>query len=82
MARSNEFTHGGSNSKNLGLLLRALANIIAFALMWFGLLFWIGGCTLISLPAAIPVVLTIVGAALTVLLLIANLFGPFAHRVK
>ena len=31
MARSNEFTHGGSVGKNLVLLLRALLNLISFA---------------------------------------------------
>ena len=82
MAKSGQFTHGGSNGKNLSLLMRALGNIIAYALLWFGLATWLPESPLITLPTGIPMCCTIVGAALTVLLLVANLFSPYSHRVK
>lgn len=83
MPRSNEFTHGGSNSKNLGLLLRALVNIIATAALGFG-------ASQIGEPSKIifgldPMITNgclIGGAVLTVICLVWNLFGPFIHRKK
>lgn len=82
MARSNEFTHGGSVGKNLVLLLRALLNLISFAALWFGLSQWGADTVLFGLPAFVPTLCTFGGAGLCVLCLIVNLIGPFAHRVK
>ena len=35
-----EYTHGGSVWKSLGLLLRGLWNLISFAAIWAGLVFY------------------------------------------
>lgn len=82
MARSNEFTHGGSVGKNLGLLLRAIANVIAFALLFFGISQLGAAAVLFGLPSSLPLICTILGGVLTALFLYLNLFAPFAHRVK
>ena len=82
MARSNEFTHGGSVGKNVALMLRAILNILAYGVMWFGIMLWIGSFTLFTIPSPIPLIMTIAGAVCVVILLVVNLFGPFAHRVK
>lgn len=82
MARSGEFTHGGSDGKNLVLLLRAIPNIIAYALTWFGLGTWLPADPLVSLPEGIPMCCTIIGAVFTVFLLVVNLITPYTHRVK
>lgn len=82
MARSNEFTHGGSVGKNLWLLLRALVNVIAFAALWFGLSQLGAEKVMFGLPDFLPLVLTIAGGVLTVFFLYVNLFAPFAHRKK
>ena len=80
--KSGQFTHGGSNGKNMTLLLRALLNIISYALLWFGLAAWLPESPLIALPSPVPAVCTIAGAALTIVLLVLNLFKPYAVRVK
>ncbi len=82
MARSNEFTHGGSVGKNLALLLRALLNSISFALLWFGMSQWGTAAPLFKLPSLVAPVCTLSGAALTVLCLVLNLIVPLSRRVK
>lgn len=80
MARSNEFTHGGGIGKNIGLMLRAILNLLSFGLLWFGL-FQLGADeVLFELPEKIPLVCTIAGAALTLLFLVVNLITPWLHR--
>ncbi len=76
MARSNEYTHGGSAGKNIYLLLRALLNLIAFGALFFGL------SPMAAALGAMQTVVTIAGAALLVLCLWLNLIGPFIHRKK
>lgn len=76
MARSNEYTHGGSAGKNIYLLLRALLNIVAFAALFFGL------SPMASALGAIATIITIAGAVLLVLCLWINLISPYIHRKK
>ena len=75
MAKSGGFTHGGSVWKNLALLFRALANILAFGALWYGLVRMADEPMLGTICAA-------AGGVLCVLLLAANLILPFIHRVK
>ncbi len=76
MARSNEYTHGGSAGKNIYLLLRALLNLIAFGALFFGL-------SPVAAPlGTVQTVIIIAGAVLLVLCLWLNLIGPFIHRKK
>lgn len=80
MARSNEFTHGGGVGKNIGLMLRAILNLLSFGLLWFGL-FQLGADeVLFGLPDTVPLICTIAGAALTLLFLVVNLIAPWRHR--
>ena len=76
MARSNEYTHGGSAGKNIYLLLRALLNIVAFAALFFGL------SPMASSLGTAATIITIAGALLLVLCLWINLIAPFIHRKK
>lgn len=80
MARSNEFTHGGGIGKNIGLMLRAILNLLSFCLLWFGLLQLGAGEVLFGLPDTVPLTCTIAGATLTLLFLIVNLISPWRHR--
>lgn len=82
MARSHEFTHGGSVGKNLGLLFRSILNILAFGVLWAGLLQLASNEVLFGSPEDTPMICTIVGGGATVLLLFVNLFLPWAHRAK
>lgn len=80
MARSNEFTHGGGVGKNIGLMLRAILNLLSFGLLWFGL-FQLGADeVLFGLPEKTPLICTVAGAALTLLFLFINLIAPWRHR--
>lgn len=72
--RNNDYTHGGSAGKNLILLFRALANIVAFAAMWYGT------ATLES--GVVSVICAFGGAALSAVLIYLNLISPFIHRAK
>ena len=76
MARSNEYTHGGSAGKNIYLLLRALLNIVAFAALFFGL------SPMAQSLGSLATVVTIAGGVLLVLCLWINLIAPFIHRKK
>jgi hypothetical protein len=76
MARSNEYTHGGSAGKNIYLLLRALLNIVAFAALFFGL------SPMAQKLDSLATVITIAGAVLLVICLWINLIAPFIHRKK
>jgi hypothetical protein len=76
MARSNEYTHGGSAGKNIYLLLRALLNIVAFAALFFGL------SPMAQKLDSLATVVTIAGAVLLVICLWINLIAPFIHRKK
>lgn len=76
MARSNEYTHGGSAGKNIYLLLRALLNVIAFAALFFGL------SPMAADLGSIATIITIAGAVLLVLCLWINLIAPFIHRKR
>lgn len=76
MARSNEYTHGGSAGKNIYLLLRALLNVIAFAALFFGL------SPMAADLGSIATIITIAGAGLLVLCLWINLIAPFIHRKR
>lgn len=82
MARSNEFTHGGGVGKNIGLMLRALLNILFFGALWFGLAQIGAGKVLFGLPEFVPALCTAAGGTGTLILLAVNLFLPFAHRAK
>ncbi len=75
MARSNEYTHGGSAGKNIYLLLRALLNIVAFGALFFGL-------SMTEKLGSIATVITIAGGVLLVICLWVNLIAPFIHRKK
>ncbi len=82
MARSNEFTHGGGVGKNIGLMLRALLNVLSFGALWFGLS-QIGAEKIIfNLPDTVPTLCTAAGGIGTLILLAVNLFLPYAHRAK
>ena len=70
MARSNDFTHGGSVGKNLVLLLRAIVNVIAF--------FALGYC----IANGINIAVTLSSATLLVLCVWFNLVYPWIHRKK
>ena len=76
MARSNEYTHGGSAGKNIYLLLRAILNIVAFAALFFGL------SPMAAELGTFATVLTIAGAVLLVVCLWINLIAPVIHRKK
>lgn len=82
MARSNEFTHGGSVGKNIALMLRAILNILSYAVLWFGISQLGAEAVIFGLPTFLPLLCTIAGGALCVLFLYVNLFLPYAHRVK
>ncbi len=75
MARSNEYTHGGSAGKNIVLLLRALLNIVSYAALFFGL------CMMETLGTT-AIVITVAGAILSVICLWVNLVTPFVNRKK
>ncbi len=77
MARSNEYTHGGSAGKNMYLLLRALLNIIAFGALFFGL-----SPMAEKLGGNIALIITIAGAVLLGICFWSNLAAPFIHRKK
>ena len=70
MARNNNFTHGGSVGKNIGLLLRALCNVFAFFLLFF------------SLGKKAEWYYIVASAALCFILLGVNLLIPLARRKK
>lgn len=59
--------HGGSFGKSLLLLLRSISNLIAFAVLWYGL---ISGVAIIGIPLWIP------GAILTAICIACNLILP------
>lgn len=80
MARSHEFTHGGSIGKNLGLLLRSFLNIVSFCALWFGLSQLGAEKVVFGLPDVIPAFCTAAGGIGTLILLAINLFLPFSHR--
>ena len=63
--RSNEYTHGGSAGKNVGLLLRALLNLIAFGAFWLGLLGMTTDAVTVPAPP-LALALTLGGGALSV----------------
>ena len=73
--KSSEYTHGGSAGKNLGLLLRALFNLIAFAALWVGI--WMERNDM-----ALALSFLIGGGALCVIGLIWNLIGPIVHAKR
>ena len=73
MPRNNEYTHGGSAAKNLGLLLRALLNLLSFGALWFALL----------TPAfAYRTPVLIGGAVLCAICFVLNLLEPMLHATK
>ncbi len=76
MARSNEYTHGGSAGKNIYLLFRALLNIVAFGALFFGL------SPMSAELGTLAIVITIAGGVLLVICLWVNLIAPFIHRKK
>ncbi len=76
MARSNEYTHGGSAGKNIYLLLRAILNLITFGALFFGLSPMGAGLGTLS------TVITIGGAVLLAICLWINLIAPWIHRKK
>lgn len=82
MARSSQFTHGGSVGKNLGLAFRALLNILSFGALWFGLIQLATDTVLFGLPEKAPLLCTAIGGGLTLFFLLVNLLFPFAHRAK
>lgn len=73
--KNKEYTHGGSAGKNLGLLLRALFNLIAFAALWAGI--WMAGN---DMPLALPLIIG--GGVLCVIGVIWNFIGPIAHAKR
>ena len=75
MGRSNGFTHGGSVWKNLVFLFRALANILAFSALWYGLI-------RMADEPMLGTICAVTGGVLCVILLVANLVLPFTRRVK
>ena len=77
--RSNEYTHGGSAGKNIGLLLRALLNLIAFGAFWVGLLGMTTDAVAVPAPP-LALMLTLGGGVLCVLLLFVNLLGPACSK--
>lgn len=80
MARSHEFTHGGSIGKNIGLLLRSFLNILSFGAFWFGLSQLDAEKIVFGLPEFVPTLCTAAGGIGTLILLAVNLFLPFSHR--
>lgn len=82
MARSHEFTHGGSIGKNIGLLLRSFLNILFFGALWFGLSQLGAEKVAFGLPEVIPTFCTAAGGIGTLILLFINLFLPFSHRAR
>ncbi len=76
MARSNEYTHGGSAGKNIWLLLRAVLNIVAFGALFFGL------SPIAAKLGTTATLIAIAGAVLLVICLWVNLIAPFIHRKK
>ena len=75
--KSNGFTHGGSVSKNLRLLLRALLNILGFGLLWFGLWAVTEGDRLIT---PLSTALVAAGVILCAVGVTSNLFGPWFSK--
>ncbi len=76
MARSNEYTHGGSAGKNIYLLLRAILNTVAFAALFFGIYM------IKSNPGTLATVITIAGGVFLVACIWFNLIAPYIHRKK
>ena len=77
MGQNSGYTHGGNPAKNAVLLLRALFNLVGFALLWIGLGTWETPGDFATVP-----VLAIVGAVICAIGLVVNLIGPFLHRAK
>lgn len=67
------YTHGGSAGKNLVLLIRAIINIIAFGVLWYGIA---------NSGSDIALVCVIAGGILLAGCIWLNLISPFIHRVK
>ncbi|MBQ9747423.1 MAG: hypothetical protein IJV98_01425 [Clostridia bacterium] len=76
MARSNEYTHGGSAGKNIYLLLRAILNTVAFAAFFFGIYM------ILTAPGTLATVIAAGGAVLLIACLWFNLIAPYIHRKK
>ncbi len=75
MARSNEYTHGGSAGKNIVLLLRALLNIVSYIALFFG-------HYMMETLGTTAIVITIAATVLFVICLWVNLVTPFVNRKK
>lgn len=76
MARSNEYTHGGSAGKNIYLLFRAILNTVAFAAFFFGVYM------ILTNPGALATVVTVAGGGMLVACIWFNLIAPYIHRKK
>ena len=76
MARSNEYTHGGSAGKNIYLLLRAILNTLAFAA------FFVGIYMILTTPGTLATVVTVAGGLFLIACLWFNLIAPYVHRKK